>query len=452
MSELKTINQDFVDLYTNAKDRLFEASTKEMNDAREKAFECFKSNGIPSKSNEDYKYTDLIPAFAHQYGINLSYTDVDVDLNEIFSCDVPELDTNMVLLTNGWYYKNNYELKLPKGVIVCGLLEAAQKYPDIFKKHYAKYANVEKDGTVALNTSLAQDGYFVYIPKSVVVEKPIQIVNLMRFNSDLMCMQRNLVVVEENAQVQLIVCDHTLNPRKYMNNTVTEVAVDKNSIFDLYTIQNQHLNSSIINSVFVKQEASSNVLTNTMSLHGGIIRNNHTVIMDDEHCENNTFGMYLLDRNQHVDNFTTINHDKPNCISNEHFKGIMDDNATAAFTGKIHVKRDAQKTEAYQSNNNLLLSNNAVINTKPQLIIDADDVKCSHGATVGQIDEDALFYLQARGIDKKEAMQLLMFAFAHEIIEKIRVEPLKERIAELVDKRLRGESSKCSKCALGCNS
>lgn len=452
MADINTINKDFADLFEQGKELLKDGSSDHMNVAREKAFVQFQEQGVPTRANENYKYTNLIPAFDHPYNVNLRYLQVDVDLNEIFQCDVPELDTNMVLLTNGWYYGNNKVLtELPEGVIVCGVQEAAEKYPDIFNAHYGKYAKPDEDGIVALNSALAKDGLFIYVPKGVVVEKPIQVVNLLRSDRDLMATQRNLFVIEENAQAKIIVCDHTLTHHKYLSNSVTEVNVAQNAVFDLYTLQNQHLNSVILNSTFIRQDRDSNVLTNTISLYGGTIRNNHHVLLDGEHCENNTFGMYLMDRDQHVDNFTSIDHAKPNCLSNEHFKGVMDDEATAAFAGRINVRRDAQKTLAYQSNNNLLLSDDAQINTKPQLIIDADDVKCSHGATVGQMDEDAMFYLRARGIDEKEARQMLMFAFAHEVIEKIRVEPLKDRIDALVDKRLRGEISKCNTCSIACS-
>lgn len=452
MADSNTINQDFADLFQQGNQLLKAGSSEKMNETREQAFADFKEQGVPTRGNENYKYTNLIPAFDHQYNVNLKYPEVKEDLNSIFQCDVPELDTNMILLTNGWYYRNNKALvEIPEGVIVCSLQEAAEKYPEIFNAHYGKYAKTSEDGLVALNTALAKDGFFIYVPKGVVIEKPIQVVNLLRADRDLMATQRNMIIVEENAQAKVIVCDHTLTKNKYLTNSVTEVNVAKNAVFDLYTLQNQHLNSTILNSTFIRQEAHSNVLTNTISLYGGLIRNNHHVLLDEEHCENNTFGMYLMDRNQQVDNFTFIDHAKPNCLSNEHFKGIMDDQAKAAFAGRIFVRRDAQKTEAYQSNNNLLLSDDAVINTKPQLVIDADDVKCSHGATVGQMDEDALFYLRARGVNETEARQMLMFAFAHEIIDRIRIEPLKERIDELVDKRLRGELSKCNTCALACN-
>ena len=452
MADINTINKDLNDLFEQGKKILLKGSSDLMNQKRHEAFDHFKELGIPTRANESYKYTDLIPAFDHPYHVNLRNAPVSVDLHEIFQCDVPELDTNLVLLTNGWFYSKNRELEgLPKGVVICGLQEASEKYPQIFEKHYGKYAHANEDGLVAMNTALAKDGIFIYIPKGVVVEKPIQVVNLLRWEQDLMTTQRNLIVVEENAQAKVIVCDHTLTHHKYLTNSVTEVSVDKNAVFDLYTVQNQHVNSVIVNSTFIRQDANSNVLTNTISLYGGLIRNNHHVSLNAEGCENNTFGMYLLDRKQHVDNYTYIDHAKPNCLSNEHFKGVMDDQSSGAFCGKIHVHRDAQKTQAYQSNNNLLLDNDAVINTKPQLVIDADDVKCSHGATVGQMDEDALFYLRARGINEKEARQMLMFAFAHEIIDKIRVEPLKERIDELVDKRLRGELSKCNSCSIGCH-
>ncbi len=452
MANIETINDELSTLFKKGEQILSNSSTNEMNRVRENAFQDFVNLGIPSRSNENYKYTNLLPIFDHTYHVNFKEVDIDVDLNEIFHCEVPELDTNMVLLANARYYKNNKTLTdLPEGVILCGTQEAAKKHPHLFRTHYGKYARTNEDGLIALNSALAQDGFFLYVPKGVVIDKPIQVVNLLYSNSDLMATQRNLIVMEENSQAKVIFCDHTLKPNQYLTNLVTEVSVAKNAIFDLYTLQNQNLKSTILNSTFIRQATQSNVLSNTISLYGGIIRNNHYVSLDGEHCENNTFGMYLLDRNQHLDNFTLVDHAQPNCLSNEHFKGVIDDHASGAFSGKIIVRKNAQQTQAYQSNNNLLLSNQAFVNSKPQLLIDADDVKCSHGATVGQIDEDALFYLRARGIHEKEALQMLMFAFAQEIIEKIRVKPLKERISELVDKRLRGEISKCSTCAIACN-
>lgn len=451
MADLAKINKDFNDLFTSGKQLLAEGVNPVMNTEREKAFAAFKEGGIPTKKVEDYKYTDLSEVFAKDYNVVLRYHKQDVDLNEVFKCDVPDLDTYLVLTTNGWYYLRNNDLsELPAGVVVCSLQEASVKYPDIFEKHYGKYTKSDK-GVVDLNTSFAQDGVFIYVPNNVVLEKTLQIVNIMRANDDVMSFQRNLIVVGDNAQAKILSCDHSLSNVNFLANNVTEVCVGENATFDYYQLQSQTLKCSQINSVFINQARSSNVLTNTITLYGGLVRNNIYVKLDDEGCENNTYGMYLTDKNQHVDNFTFIDHAKPKCTSNEHFKGVLDDDSVAAFTGRITVRPDAQQTAAYQNNNNLLLTDRAKMFAKPQLVIDADDVKCSHGATVGQIDEDALFYLRARGIGEAEARMMMMFAFTNEIIGKIRIEPIKDRIAELVEKRLRGEISQCASCALHCN-
>ena len=228
------------------------------------------------------------------------------------------------------------------------------------------------------------------------------------------------------------------------------MVVGENAAFEYYHVQNQHIEASQINSVFVCQKRNSRYDANVISLYGGFIRNNLYAALSEEGCECNLYGMYLSDKKQQVDNFTFIDHIAPRCTSNQHFKGVLDDAALANFAGRITVRPDAQKTEAFQANNNLLLTDTAQVNTKPQLVIDADDVKCSHGATVGQIDEEAMFYLRSRGIGEAEARLMMMFGFAHEIVGRVKLEPLREEIDNLVDKRLRGELTKCHNCVMHC--
>ena len=245
--------------------------------------------------------------------------------------------------------------------------------------------------------------------------------------------QRIFIYVEEGADVKIVSCDHTLNLNTYLNNTVTEIFVGANASFEYYTLQNQHNKTTSLNSVFVYQERDSRANTLYSSLHGGVIRNNLKFILDGENAEAHMYGMAFIDQKQHVDNFTQVIHAKPNCESNQIYKNVLNHHSTGAFTGQINVLRDAQKTNAFQRNNNLLLTDHATMQTKPQLIIDADDVKCSHGATVGQIDEEALFYLRTRGIDEDKARLMMMNAFAHEVVEQISIVPFRERIDLLVD-------------------
>ncbi len=441
------LSERYTALFQANRSKLDEGSSNLINRMRDIAIKRFEKVGIPGFKNEDYKYTNLERVFDKDYRHILEYEKVDIDLNEAFRCDVPQLDTHVVLLVNGWYYAKNQPLKnLPKGVVVGSLQEVANEQPELVQDYLNRQAGLSDDPIVALNTALAKDGFFLYVPDHVVLEKPIQVINLMRAEDAVYATQRNLIVVGKNSQAKVIFCDHTLSACDFLTNNVTEVFVGQDAVADVYAVQNQNNQANSINSSFFKQGANSNLLTSVATLHGGLIRNNLKVEFAGEHAEANVYGMSFTDKKQHVDNFTNIEHAYPNCLSNQVYKNVLDEDSVGAFTGRIHVVRDAQKTNAFQRNNNVLLTDSAKMNTKPQLIIDADDVKCSHGATVGQIDEEALFYLRARGIGESDARMMLMNAFAHEVVQNIRVEPLRDRIDELVEKRLRGELARCHSC------
>lgn len=448
---LEKINTDFATLFREGYPQLEEGCSAVMNGCRKEAFEKFvQLGGIPQKT-EDYLYTDLLPVFGKDYNVVLKYIRQEVDINEMFRCAVTDLVTDPVLTVNGRWFDGNTEPEVPEEVVICGLQEASVKYPDLFRKHYNHYTRAaDKDGLVALNTAFAQDGVFVYIPDDVVLERPLQIINLLRAKADLMGFQRNLIVLGKNAKATVLVCDHTLSDHYFLMNNTTEIYLSDRAQMDYYQVQNQHLGASQINSLFVSEHRNSVFCSNMVTLYGGLIRNNMYIALNEEGGESQLYGMYILDKNQMVDNFSYIDHIAPHCTSNEHFKGVLDDAALGNFTGCIRVRPDAQKTEAYQANNNLLLSAEARINAKPQLVIDADDVKCSHGATVGQIDEEAMFYLRSRGIGKEEARMMMMFGFAHDIIRHVKLEPLRLKIDDLIDKRLRGELSKCHHCVMQC--
>ncbi len=449
--EKADLSLKYIAHYNEAKEVLFEGSSEIINSPRKKAFQDFVFQGIPTRKNENYKYTNLHPGFSPDFKFYNRREQTDAGLTDIFRCDVPQLNTHLTLLFNGWFYEKNIQTdKFPKGVVLESLEKMANSNPELTEKYYAKIAESGSDPMVALNTAFAKDGYFLYIPRNVNVEKPIQIINLLKSNCDAFTTQRNLVIVEQGASVQLILCDHTLNSNRYVSNAVTEIFVEENANLDYYTVQNQHNKSTSINSVYIRQEKNSNISTHTVSLHGGLIRNNLKITINGENAEANIYGLAFLDREQHVDNATQVIHAKPHCQSNQIYKNVLDEKSSGAFSGRIHVVRDAQKTNAFQRNNNLLLTDTATMQTKPQLIIDADDVKCSHGATVGQIDEEALFYLRARGIDEDKARMMMMNAFAHEVIQQIKVEALRERIDELIEKRLKGEVARCHECDYNC--
>ena len=445
------LENQLTDWYFNNRDQLMNSSSSVFNSFRPAAMESFRNLGIPDRSLENYKSTDISKIFLSPLNRYIEQKKILFAVEDLFHCDIPELDTELVLLVNGWFYENRPKLQtLPGGMIIGSMAEAARQYPDLLKQHYSKYADYEKDGLVALNTAFAQDGTFVYVPKGAGSDRAVQIVNVLLSPEDLFVQHRNLVIVEDQATARLVVCDHSLSAHHYLTNSVTEIYVGNEAHLDYVKLQNENNNSNQISTSFVHQERASDAIFNTITLHGGTIRNNVYTCLSGEGASNQTLGLFLVDKTQHVDSFTFVDHAVPNCSSKQNFKGILDDQATGAFTGRILVRPQAQKTMAYQANNNILLTNEARMNTKPQLEIYADDVKCSHGTTVGQLDQNAIFYLQSRGISMREARLLLMYAFGYEILSKISVDPLRERLSDLVDKRLRGELTRCNSCPLHC--
>lgn len=288
----------------------------------------------------------------------------------------------------------------------------------------------------------------LYVPKGVVIDKTIQLINILRADVNFMVNRRLLVVLEEGAQARMLICDHAMDNVNFLSTQVVEVFVGENATFDLYELEETHNNTVRISNLYVNQEANSNVLLNGMTLHNGTTRNTTEVILSGRGAEINLCGMAIADKNEQVDNNTFIDHKVPDCASNELFKYVLDDQATGAFAGQVVVREGAQHTRSQQTNRNLCATREARMYTQPQLEIYADDVKCSHGATVGQLDENALFYMQQRGISLKEARLLLMFAFVNEVVDTIRIDALKDRLHLLIEKRFRGELNKCQGCAI----
>jgi Fe-S cluster assembly protein SufD len=450
-SDKKVLDNQLTDWYFTNRDQLMSSSSSVFNSMRPAAMESFRRLGIPDRSMENYKSTDIPKVFLTPLNRYVGPRKILFAVEDLFHCDIPELDTELILLVNGWFYQNRPKIQvLPGGMIIGSMAEAAKQYPDLLRKHYSKYADYEKDGLVALNTAFAQDGTFVYVPKGAGSDRAVQIVNILLSPEDLFVQHRNLVIIEDQATARIVVCDHSLSAHHYLTNSVTEIFVGANAHLDYVKLQNENNNSNQISTSFIHQERSSNAVFNTITLHGGLIRNNVYTCLAGEGASNQTLGLFLVDKTQHVDNYTFVDHAVSNCTSHQNFKGILDDQATGAFNGRILVRPKAQKTLAYQANNNILLTNEARMRTKPQLEIYADDVKCSHGATVGQLDQNAIFYLQSRGISLREARLLLMYAFGHEILSKITIDPLRERLSDLVDKRLRGELTLCNSCPLHC--
>lgn len=416
---------------------------------KEAALEALKGYGLPDRSDERYRYLDFKPIYDESnYTHAFTEPEIKSDLSSFFQCEVDGMDTDLVLLSNGWYHENT--LPADSKVIVCSMREAMVKYPELVKAHYNQYLKENKDGWADLNTLLSLDGVFIHVPDNHQSEKAIQIVNLTHGFSEKEIFQRNLFVIGKNAKLELVLCDHTLNKSRNVNHLSTEIVVGENAVLNLYDLQNEPDVSNVFSHTYVHQEAYSRANTLAFSLHGGTIRNNLHVKLAGQGAESNAYGLVLSDREQCMDNYIFVDHAVPNCNSNEFFNSILDEQSRGSFSGRILVRRDAQNTNAFQTNNNICLTDEAKMRTKPQLEIYADDVKCSHGATVGQLDEDAIFYLRARGIDKKEARFMMLFAFANEVVRKIEIEPLRERVSNLVSKRLRGELVACEHCLLNC--
>ena len=441
--------QQYIDLFAQCEDLVCRESSGVMNAPRAAALADFERLGFPSSRAEDYRYTDVSRSFAPDYGMNLKRVKIPVNPQDVFHCDVPNLSTSLYFVVNdSFYHQALPKAHLPEGVYAGSLKDFSDERPEVVSRYYGKLATSSKNGIVALNTMFAQDGFVVYVPQGVVVERPIQLVNIFRSDVDLMASRRVLVIMEPRSEAKLLVCDHSIDTVRFLANQVIEVFVGEGASFDYYDLEESSDTTTRFSSLFVKQEAESNVVINGITLTNGLTRNDYQVELLGERAETTLCGMSILDKEQHVDTYTHITHAVPRCKSNELFKNVLNDQAVGAFSGRILVKEGADKTEAYQSNRNLCATREARMYSKPQLEIYADDVKCSHGMTTGQLDEEAIFYMRSRGISLDEARMLLSVAFTSDVIDYVRVEALRDRLHRLVEKRFRGELAKCAGCRI----
>lgn len=441
--------QQYIDLFHQCRTMIDSHSAPVLNALREQAFQDFLQQGFPTQKVERYKYTDVAAAFAPDYGVNLNRLDIPVNPYEVFKCDVPNLSTSLYFMVNDAFYsKIQPAVALPEGMIVCSLREAAQQYPDLVARYYGKQARTGKDALNALNTMLAQDGLFVYVPRGVVAERTLQIVNILRSDVDLMVNRRVLIVLEDNAEARILFCDHAADDRSFLTTQIAEVYVGNNARLQLYELEETHVKNKRFGNLYVDQQADSNVSLNTITLHNGLTRNRSEVTLSGERAETNLYGCVIADKQQHVDHNTLIDHRVSHCTSNQLYKYVLDNQAVGAFAGRILVRENAQHTVSNERNANLCATKEARMYAQPMLEIYADDVKCSHGSTVGQLNEQALFYMQQRGISREEAQMLLRFAFVGEVIDCIAIDALRDRLHHLVEKRFRGELSRCSGCKI----
>jgi Fe-S cluster assembly protein SufD len=402
---------------------------------RTKALKEFEELGFPTKKLEAWKYTSLNSILKEDYSIFPNKEQV-IKFPEVEKYFINDIDSYKLVFIDGKY--SSFLSETTHDLIdVCMLSSALvkSKYKAVIENYFNKVA--KQDNMTALNTAFSNEGAYIYIPKNVEVDKPIQIVNFATGTESATLLQpRNLVVVGENSHVQIIERHQSLSGESVLSNSVTEIFAEKRANVDYYKIQNDHSEASIVDNTFVAQERDTICSVHTFSFGGKIVRNNLNFFQNGEHVDSILKGITILENKQHVDHHTLVHHIAPNCESHQDYKGIYDDRSTGVFNGKVIVEKEAQKTNAYQQNNNVLVSDKATVNAKPQLEIFADDVRCSHGCTIGQLDEQALFYMQQRGIPKKEAKALLMYAFSNTVLESVRIPEVKNRINKLIAQKL----------------
>ncbi len=441
--------RQYMDIYAQCRDMIHSHSCDVMNAPRDAAYDDFCRQGLPTRKVERYKYTDMAPLFAPDYGLNLNRLEIPVDPYKAFRCDVPNLSTSLYFVVNDAFYtKLQPKGHLPEGVIIGSLAEEAAKKPHLIGKYYSRIAKTDGDAITALNTMMAQDGLLVYVPKGTKVDRTVQVINILRSDVDLMANRRVLIIVEPEAEIKLLFCDHAVDDRKFLTTQVIEAYVGDNAGLDLYCLEETHAKNTRVSNLYIEQQANSRVNHNIITLHNGVTRNKTDLAFCGEGAECNLCGCVIADKQQHVDNNTLIDHRVPHCTSNELYKYVLDGHATGAFAGRVLVRHGAQKTVSQETNQNLCATKEARMYTQPMLEIYADDVKCAHGSTVGQLNDAAMFYMQQRGIPVKEAKLLLEFAFINEVIDQMQLAPLRDRLHYLVEKRFRGELNKCEGCNL----
>jgi Fe-S cluster assembly protein SufD len=452
---MSATESQYIDIYEKYREVIFSNGASLLNDCRENAYKWFKTNGLPTSRDELYRHSKIKDLFDFDYGLNLNRLKFPTPDN-LFHCDVP-INSYLCFLVDEYFMFSDasrlcWDELMSKGVLIGSLREAAENHPELVATYYHQSKGIDKDSLVAFNTMFTQDGFFLYVPDGVVIENPIQLICVSNASVPAISNPRNLIVLGNNAKASLLMCEHTMSDRESLANFVTEVFVGDNSYFDYYKLESSGNKSVSLDSFFLSQGKDSNVLINDMTLQNGFSRNNLKIDLNGMGAELALCGMVIGDAEQHVDNYTVVNHNVPNCTSKELFKYVLNDASVGAFSGRVYVAKDAQKTAAYQTNKNICVGKEAKMFTEPQLEIYADDVKCSHGASTGQMDETALFYLRSRGIPEAEAKMLLMFAFVSDVIENIRIDSLQDKIRLMVEKRFRGELPQCKGCNVRCGS
>ena len=407
----------------------------DIHDIRTEAFQNFEKLGFPTKKLEAWKYTSLNSILKEDYSL-FPNKEKTINLEEVKKYFIHDIDTYKIVFIDGKYSSFLSETTHDQ-IDVCLMSSALSKskYKLVIENYFNKIA--KQDHLTSLNTAFTKEGAYIHIPKNIEVEKPIQIINFSTgVETAAMLQPRNLIVIDQNSHIQIIERHQSLTNHPVLTNSVTEIFAGRHSNIDYYKLQNDTTSASLVDNTYIEQDSKSVVSVHTFSFGGSITRNNLNFYQKGEHIDSILKGITIIEGKQHVDHHTLVHHVEPNCESHQDYKGIFDERSTGVFNGKVIVEKEAQKTNAYQQNNNVLVSDRSTINAKPQLEIFADDVKCSHGCTIGQLDEHALFYMQQRGIPQKEARALLMYAFANTVLESVRIPEVKARITKLIAEKL----------------
>lgn len=439
--------RQYVELYLSHKDLVNGNSAPVINRLRDEACRKLEVMQLPKEGSEDYERTDLERILSPDYGINLARVRIDVNPADTFHCDVPHLSTSLFMMMNDiWGESETARHGLPDGIEIMSLRRFAEQYPDVAEKYYGRLADIDNP-LVALNSMLVQDGFVMWVKKGVRVEKPIQLVNILQNGMPLMALRRVLIIMEEDSEARLLVCDHTQRDDvDFLALQTIEIFAGRNSVLDFYDLEESTERTHRLSTLYLNQQEGSNVLIDGITLFNGETRNEYRSCYTGKNASLRLLGMGIIDRNRRLETYSRIAHDVGNCQTDELFKFVVDDSASGAFTGRIFVAEGASKTEAYQANRNLLGSDTARMFSKPQLEIYNDDVKCSHGTAIGQLDAMQLFYMRTRGLSEAEARLLLKQAFMADVIDGVRLPILRDRLQHLVECRFAGENSACGAC------
>lgn len=441
----------YLDLFRSARQLIDSNSSPVLNSRREEAFRVLEHTELPKEGAENYEHTDLGSILAPDYGLNLAKVNIDINPAATFHCDVPDMHTFLYLTFNDTPVPSpEGRGVLPEGVTAGSLREIADRRPDLVDRYYGRLAPLSNP-LVALDTMLAQDGFMIHVAKGVKMEQPVQLVNILNNGVPLMAIRRVLIVLEENAELTLLSCDHTQNPDvDFLALQTVEVYAGRNSRLDFYDMEESTERTSRLNALYLSQEEGSNVLIDGITLFNGTTRNEYHTVFRGPEASLRLLGMGIEDRSRRIETYSYVDHQCGHCHTDELMKFVVDDKAVASFAGRIHVAPGAVKTEAYQSNRNIVGSDDARMFSKPQLEIYNDDVKCSHGTAIGQLDAMQLFYMRTRGLDETTAKLLLKQAFMADVIEGVRLDSLRDRLRMLVERRFAGGVSACSTCSREC--